>query len=274
MLTRVPVEAYAHALAPFGIEVVAMEVTRQRFTVEDLELLARAVEAGRYAATVVASRTAAQCLALATLDAAMAAARRGREGARCIEGLGEIWAVGAATAHALQHDTAVVTARIADQPGLDRMPPLVGRHPEGVHSAEQLAHAMLASRSFAGERVLVPRAADGRTAAIQILRAAGADVVEAVAYRTTPVELDDPRLAAGRGALTAGTAAACCVFAPSQVAALLAITGPLAALRTTFFAIGETTATALREAGVTPVVAAAPTPEGLAQAIALHSRPA
>jgi uroporphyrinogen-III synthase len=274
VLTRVPVEAYAAALAPLGIEVVTMEVTRQQFTVEDMATLAKAVGAGPYAATIVASRTAAQCLAMAVLDVAVADARRGRDGARRIAELGEIWAVGPATAHALQHDTAFVTARIAAHAGLEPLPPLVGRHPEGVFSAEALARAMLESRTFAEQRVLVPRAAGGRTEASEILRAAGAEVVEVTAYRTTPVGVGDPAIADGRELLKAGAAAACCVFAPSQVAALVDLVGPLAALRTQFVAIGETTAAALREAGVTPLVAATPTPEGLAQAIALHLRPA
>lgn len=271
MLTRVPVEAYAHALAPLGIEVVAMEVTRQRFTVDDIAALSQAVLAGPYAATIVASRTAAQCLSLAAHDAAATEHQQGGDGARRITELGEIWTVGAATAHALQNDTAFVTGKVAQQAGL---PSLVGRHPEGVHNAEELARAMLSSRSFAGERVLVPRAAAGRTEAISILREAGADVVAVVAYRTEPVASADPSLSAGRELLAAGGAALCCVFAPSQVAVLVDLLGSLADLRTQFVAIGETTAAALRETGVTPLVAATPTPEGLAQAIALHLRPA
>jgi uroporphyrinogen-III synthase len=58
------------------------------------------------------------------------------------------------------------------------------------------------------------------------------------------------------------------MFAPSQVAALDALVGGLAAISARFAAIGETTAAALRAAGVSGVaVAGAPTPEGLANAV-------
>jgi len=244
VLTRVPVDAYATALAPLGIEVVAMEVTRPSATPGDAHALIAACQGGPYAATVVTSQVAARHLRFAIHHAG------------AYHELGPIWAVGEATRRELELE-----------------PGTKARHPDGVHTAAELAHAMLATRSFGGERVLVPRAEDGRTEAIDLLRAAGAIVVEVVAYRTTPLDAGDPELRAGHEALVAG-AAACCVFAPSQVAALAGIVGPLAALRTTFFAIGETTAAALRAAGVAPHVAATPTPEGLAQAIALHLRPA
>jgi uroporphyrinogen-III synthase len=52
------------------------------------------------------------------------------------------------------------------------------------------------------------------------------------------------------------------------VSALVAIVGPLAAIRTTFCAIGETTAAAARDAGAARVaVAPTPTPEGIARAV-------
>jgi uroporphyrinogen-III synthase len=171
--------------------------------------------------------------------------------------LGSIWTVGEATRRELELD-----------------PELRAQHPDRVTTAAELARAMLAAGSYTGERVLVPRAKEGRTEAIEILRSAGAEVVDVIAYRTIPVERDDPDAIAGRVLLATGGAALCCAFAPSQVAALIGIVGPLAGVRTQFVAIGETTAAALREAGVTPLVAATPTPEGLAQAIALHLRPA
>jgi uroporphyrinogen-III synthase len=245
VLTRVPVEAYAAALAPLGIEVVAMEVTRQVATADDAQALLVACRTGSYGATVVTSQVAARHLRYAIHHA----------GAYGV--LGPIWTVGEATRRELELD-----------------PELHAYHPDGVTTAAELAHAMVAARSYAGERVLVPRAEEGRTEAIEILRAAGAEVVDVVAYRTTPVDRDDAEVVAGRVLLATGGAAVCCAFAPSQVAALIGIIGPLAAARTQFVAIGETTAAALREAGVTPLVAATPTPEGLARAIALHSRPA
>jgi uroporphyrinogen-III synthase len=104
------------------------------------------------------------------------------------------------------------------------------------------------------------------------LRAAGADVVDVVAYRTVPLAVDDPALAEGADVLVRGEAAICAVFAPSQVTALVAAIGArdheLAGLVTQFCAIGETTAAALRAAGVRKVaVAPAPSPEGMAAAV-------
>jgi len=245
VLTRVPVEAYAKALAVLGIDVVAMEVTRQTASEADASALLAACRTGSYAATVVASQVAARQLRFAIHHA-------GAYGM-----LGPIWTVGEATRRELELD-----------------PELVAHHPEGVHNAADLARALIATRPLAGERVLIPRAEDGRTDAIDLLRAAGAIVVDVVAYRTTGVAADEPEVTAGRVLLKAGGAAYCAAFAPSQVQALAAITGPLGQVRSQFVAIGETTAAALREAGVTPLVAATPTPEGLAQAIALHLRPA
>jgi uroporphyrinogen-III synthase len=136
-----------------------------------------------------------------------------------------------------------------------------------VTNGAELADRLVATRSVAGVRVLVPRAEDGREDAIRILRAAGAEVDDVIAYRTVPTRLDDPRLVRGRDAL-AGVAKVCAVFAPSQVGALEAVVGPLTALACRFAAIGSTTAAALRGRGVSTVaVAPAPTPEGLAQAL-------
>ena len=237
VLTRDDVAAYAAQLSPHGIEVTAMPVTQQLADANDREALARALGSGPFTATIIASRHAAMVLA-----AGLAAA-----GAR---ELGEIWAVGPATRHALE------------AAGLD------SHYPDGVHDGRGLANALLAARSLRGQRVLVPHAEQGRTEAIEFLRAAGADVVEVVAYRTHAIAGDDPRIAAGRALLTGQGAAACAVFAPSQVAALAAIVGPLAAVPTRFCAIGETTAAALRGAGLAEIaVAATPTPDGLATAI-------
>jgi uroporphyrinogen-III synthase len=64
------------------------------------------------------------------------------------------------------------------------------------------------------------------------------------------------------------------VFAPSQVSALQGVlahggtTLAAVAAATAFCAIGETTAQALRSAGIEHVsIASAPTPEGMAQAV-------
>ncbi len=225
--------AYATTLAAIGLDVIAMPVTRTE-PPRDQAALARALEAP-YAAIVVASARGA---------AALAAAR----GAHALP---DVWAVGPATQRALH--AAGIDARIA----------------EGATDAAALAHAILGERDLAGRRVLVPRAEDGREEAIEILRAAGVEVVDVVAYRTVAAPPDDEALARGRDVLLAGDAAACVVFAPSQVRALAGIVGPLAEVRTAWIAIGDTTGAVLREAGIGRVsVAATPTPEGVANAVA------
>lgn len=239
VVTRDPVEAqaYAAALAPIGLEVVAMPVTKTH-PPRDPAALGRALAAGGYAAIVVASPRAAHMLARAAAELAVA--------------LPEVWAVGAATKRAL--DIEQVTAFVPD-----------------VVDGAGLARELIAQRALAGKRVLVPRAEDGREEPSELLRAAGAEVVAVVAYRTLPIAHDDKRVARGSELLLFGAAAVTAVFAPSQVAALAGIVAAhgrsLADLATAFCAIGETTASALREAGVARVaVAPAPTPAGMARA--------
>ncbi len=225
--------AYAAALAPLGLETVAMPVTKTA-AAADREALPRALDLD-YAAIVVASPRAAQELARAAA---------GRE-------LPEVWAVGPATRRALG------IAKIA------------AHHPDGANDGAELARRLVAARALAGRRVLVPRAEEGRTDAVEILRAAGADVVDVIAYRTVAVDAGEPQLVRGRELLESGRAAVCALFAPSQVTALAALIGPLAAIATHYGAIGDTTAAALRAAGVAEVaVAATPTPEGIARAVA------
>jgi uroporphyrinogen-III synthase len=223
---------YAAALAGLGLEVVAMAVTRTA-PARDPDELVRAVLRGGFAAIVVASARAAAALAAARGQAA----------------LPEVWAVGQATARALA--AAGISARV---------PPV-------ARDAEAVAQAMLADRSLAGQRVLVPRAEGGRDEAIAALRAAGVEVEAVVAYRTVAAAAGDPAVARGLELLRRGEAAVCAVFAPSQVAALDALVG-IRRIAAPFAAIGQTTAAALREAGATAIaVAGAPTPEGLANAV-------
>jgi uroporphyrinogen-III synthase len=231
-------EAYAAAFAAVGLEVVTMPVTRSE-PPEDEGALARAIAAGGYAAIVCASARAAHALAVA----------RGHTA------IGEVWAIGPATAQALE--AAGIAAIVPE-----------------VRDGAGLARALVAARSVAGTRILVPRAEDGRDDAIEILRAAGAEVEAIAAYRTVACDPDDPAVARGRELLERGAAAACALFAPSQVAALARIV-PLTAIATRFIAIGETTARALREAGVAvAAVAESPTPEGMARALAAVYSPA
>lgn len=240
---------YAEALAPLGLVVVPMPLTRTE-PAADPEALAAALDDGEYAAIVVASPRAAQELTRA--------AGRSRSPRTTLPELAEVWAVGPATKRVL--DDAQVGAQL----------------PPDVKDGADLAARLVAARTLAGKRVLVPRAEDGRTEALDVLRRAGAIVVDVPAYRTIAVAADDPSIRNGRVALLAH-APVCCMFAPSQVMALGAVLEQyqtsLAALATwmpptAFCAIGETTAQALRTAGIRHVsVAPAPTPEGMAHAV-------
>lgn len=222
---------YAAALAPLGLEVVAMPVTRAA-PPADPEALARALARGGHAAIVCASARAAAALVEAAGEGAA---------------LPEVWVVGPATARVLE--AARIRAIV----------------PDGVRDGASLARALTAAREIAGARVLVPRAEEGREEAIAHLRAAGAAIDDVVAYRTVAAPAGDPALAEGRALLASGEAAICVVLAPSQVAALAALVAlpPLS-----FAAIGETTAAVLRAAGATRIaVADTPTPAGIASAV-------
>lgn len=223
----------------------------------DPAALARAVASGPFAAIIVASPRAAAELArvVGELEIGDPAGDRAgiSEGHEKVRNwIGNVWAVGPATERALARAN------------------LAAHHPSGIGTGAELARALVAAVPLAGKRVLVPRAEQGRTDAIDILREAGADVVDVIAYRTLPRAADDPAIARGLAALRAGDAEICAVFAPSQVAALAALLGPLNDVATQFCAIGETTAAALHAAGVSRVaVASTPTPEGLAEALGL-----
>jgi uroporphyrinogen-III synthase len=228
--------AYAAAFAQLGLTAIATPVTRAA-PAPDPEALVRALAGAGYAAILVASARAAHELSRAASRHPIPAST-------------EIWAVGRATQRALEQLR------------------LTAHHPTHVRDGGDLARSLVAARALAGQRVLVPRAEDGRREALEILRAAGAEVVDVVAYRTIATEPDDPAIQHGLSLLRTGNAAICAVFAPSQAHALAALVGPLWAISTTFCAIGETTAAALRSAGVVaPAVAPEPTPEGMAQAV-------
>lgn len=227
VLTRDPADALVYAAALSPLEVVAMPVTR---TVKPATVTSWQLEG--VDAILVASPRVAQLLATAAPGE-----------------LPPVWAVGPATKRALE--IAKIPAQV----------------PHRVRDGVGLARALIASGDVRGKKILVPRAEEGRTEAIELLRAAGAEVHEVIAYRTVPAPPDDPLLARGTRLLVAGDAAVCCVFAPSQVEALGNLVS-LGELRTRFCAIGETTAAAVRAAGIAEVaVAPAPTPEGMAQAV-------
>ena len=237
---------YEGMLAPLAVVSMPVTCTAQP---ADPAALGRALARGTYAAIVCASARAAEALVLA---------RRG-------EPWPAVWAVGSATAAVLSAAGMAVVV------------------PPGVADASTLAAALvahLAHRLARGDaatlapRVLVPRAQDGRDEGLAILRAGGIEVVDVAVYRTLATAADDPALASGRAARENGAAVACAVFAPSQVAALDALLEAhggrgIRAIAMPFVAIGDTTAAALRDAGAGAIaVAAVPTPEGLAKAVA------
>ena len=226
--------AYAATLEhTFSVEAVLMPLTQTTPSADPGELV-RAMERGGYQAIICASRHAAGAIIRA-------------KGHTPIP---EVWCVGPAT------------ARVLDEAHLS---PIL---PEAARDSSTLARALLAQRDLAGKRVLVPRAEDGREEGIAILREAGVIVDDIVAYRTVAVAADDPAIARGVELLASGQTAICCVFAPSQVAALDKLVG-IRKIQTRYAAIGETTAEALRDAGAEVIaVAPTPTPEGIAKAVA------
>jgi uroporphyrinogen-III synthase len=249
VLTRDPdaIAPYAAALAPLGLTCVAMPVTRYA-PPADPGALARAAADGEHAAIVVASVRAADELVRAM--AARSAAEGAGGGPPIARAVAEVWAIGPATERALA--AAGIRAVV----------------PAGARDGAGLARALVAARELRGKRVLMPRAEDGRTEARDLLRAAGAEVVDVIAYRTLAVPAGDPSVRTGVELLRTQRAAVCVVFAPSQVAALAALAGPLGAVSTRWCTIGDTTAAALRQAGVAEVaVAPSPTPEGIAHAV-------
>ena len=136
----------------------------------------------------------------------------------------------------------------------------------GVGSAAGVLDA-LAGLPMAGSRVLLLASDIARPELADGLRAMGADVSVVTAYRTIPVEEVEANALVR---LRSGDPAALFLSSPSAVAALNAMLGAEITLLTAAFgiAIGETTAAAMREAGM-PVhaVATSPTPAGMIAAL-------
>lgn len=241
VITREPARAapYARALEALGLTALAMPVTTT-VAVAPATLAAALADLRLGDVVALASATAAELVAAALPSTARVAARW--------------WAVGERTAAPLRAlGYAVEVAERA--------------------SATGLAAAILAGAGApAGGRVLVPRAAEGRDEAVQMLRSAGVDVREVVAYETAAVSPHAPELAAALARWRAGEVQVVALFAPSQVVALdaaLAAHGlSLRAPELVCAAIGETTAGALRAVGVAaPAVAESPTAEAMANAV-------
>ncbi len=125
-------------------------------------------------------------------------------------------------------------------------------------TAVALATGLAAPADLAGKHIWWPRADVGRTDGVEILRGAGAEVVDAVAYRTAPIK--PATEAVDRADLVL-------LASPSAVEGYL-----LGESEKTFalpsVAIGPTTAEAVTTAGLTLVGVADPhTAEGLVQAV-------
>ncbi|MBP9084950.1 MAG: uroporphyrinogen-III synthase [Kofleriaceae bacterium] len=244
---------YVAALAQHGIIATCLPVTTTAPALDQAALLGAARVAATYDAIGFASHASVRPFVTA-LTASGAAI-----GPNTL-----VVAVGAATQRALaEHGIAATVAELANAAGL-----------AATIVAQLTAHRRIGRGAPA--RVLLPRAEDGRVEAGITLRSVGLIVDEVIAYRTLPraaaslSQLETQLLTE----LRTGAIAALCIFAPSQVAALATLLGtapnlpPNIAQR--FIAIGETTAQALRHAGITHVtVAQAPTPQALAAATVL-----
>lgn len=199
-----------------------------------------------------------------------------------LRGLGRFAWVAFASANAVEQAVARLDAlglprgALAD-PRLACVGPATGARlealvrPPDLMPAEATGAALAASLAphVRGKAVLVPRAADGRPELCDGLRAAGAEVVAPIAYRTVTAL---PGSLAPLGALLAAGRVDAVTFAsPSAVKGVVTGLGPDAARLsgTLLGAIGPTTAEALREAGFEAgVVPAVHTAAALADAVA------
>ena len=118
---------------------------------------------------------------------------------------------------------------------------------------------------IANRRILIPRSDLADDAMPEILREFGAEVLEAVVYRTEPSRQFAPQLNA---ALDSNSVDAIVCFSPSGVRSLFENIGAerlrSAQQKIVFVAIGATTASAFAEIGVSkPLIAAGTTLEGI-----------
>ena len=122
---------------------------------------------------------------------------------------------------------------------------LVPEEFSGAGLAAELAEAI------AGKKVLLPRSDRASAELPSLLRRAGAEVTEAVAYRTVGPEAFDPSLIEAIGS---GQADAVTFFSPSAFREFRNLMGPEALAnwnsRVAFAAVGPVTAEAIRSAGL------------------------
>ncbi|MBV9326614.1 MAG: uroporphyrinogen-III synthase [Chloroflexi bacterium] len=119
------------------------------------------------------------------------------------------------------------------------------------------AVAVLQPLARAGQRVLVPRAAEGREELVDGLRDLGLEVAAPVAYRTVPAD-------AARARLLQGDVEVVTLCSPSAASSVASAVSP----RMLVLALGQTTAAAARAAGLrVDGVAVRPTMTALVAAI-------
>jgi uroporphyrinogen-III synthase len=211
---------YVEALQDCGWRADAVAVTSTVATMQHRELAKARQDAAKSDALAFASVNAVQQFFAGTKDSCK---------------LPRCYAVGDATARAL---------RECGQSDL-------------IVADEQHAQGLAAAISQHGvKKIYLPRADIGRPELSVALAALGIDVTELVVYRTALRETsslaDEERMCLQ--AWLQGDTEVACVFAPSQVDALMGL-GALIPNRH-FVAIGETTAAALRVAGVQRLVVA------------------
>jgi len=137
-----------------------------------------------------------------------------------------------------------------------------------------LARELLRRETRRDVRVLVARAEDGRPELATILREAGVEVDEVIAYRTVPVTIDPAPV---REALGAGKVAAVALASPAAARAFITqvgvewLGGPNG--RTLLVTIGPSTSEAVRALGLAPAAEAdVPSLSELARAAACAVR--
>ncbi|HKE14352.1 MAG TPA: uroporphyrinogen-III C-methyltransferase [Kofleriaceae bacterium] len=255
-------ERFSHALAELGAEPLHCPLTclADPPPEQAARLDAALARLGEFGWLVLASANAVE-----RFGDALAA--RGMDG-RALAGV-RIACVGAATASALAARGLIadLVPPHGDAAGLARAIIETGRAPSGPASGDSTAGRL------AGVRVLVPRAAEGRDEAVDLLRAAGAEVEAIAIYGLARVGAEQPSVAHALARLRAHDVRVAAFFAPSQVRALCDLLGPdagsvLGAVPI-LAAIGATTAAALAACGLTAhVVPSSPDAEVMAAEIA------
>lgn len=243
---------YIDGLVQHGIAATCLPVTTTAAALDQAALLGAARVAATYAAIGFASHASVRPF-VAALTACGATI-----GSNTI-----VVAVGTATQRTLaEHGITAMNAEVGNAEGL-----------AATIVAQLTTHHHIGRGAPA--RVLLPRAEDGRVEAGILLRQVGLLVDEVIAYRTLPRSLASLSEVETQvlTALRTGAIEMLCLFAPSQVAALVTLLGAApnlpANLAHRIIAIGETTAQAVRRSGITQVtVAQAPTPRALAAAAA------